>query len=265
MKKFITYCQNTVHQKHIRYLLGAETSRRKYLLVLLYLFALTSLLLTFRQMIDDSKKNASASVYPISSSSQTSAIAEKVLRLHVIANSDSKEDQAIKLKVRDDVLSYLQNDLKNVDSRQKAEEIVQAKLPVLEKIANTTLFRLGSTNTAKVTLAYRKFPAKTYGEFTFPAGTYRALCIEIGKAQGHNWWCVLFPSLCFVDETTATVPEDSRKKLEDSLTEEQYAELQSANGSASPSPSPSPEEEKNGHDAKVEIRSGFLDWIHSLK
>lgn len=263
MKKFITYCQNSVHQKHIRFLLGTETSRRKYLLVLLYLFTLTSLLLTFRQMLDDSKKNASASVYPLSSPSQASAIAAKVLRLHVIANSDSKEDQAIKRKVRDDVLSYLQNDLKNVDSRQKAEEIVQAKLPELEKIANATLFRLGSINTAKVTLAYRKFPTKTYGEFTFPAGTYRALCVEIGKAQGHNWWCVLFPSLCFVDETTATVPEDSQRKLKDSLTEEQYAELQSSEGSDSPSPSP--EEEKKGQETKIEIRSGFLDWFHSLK
>lgn len=263
MKKFITYCQNIVHQKHIRYLLNTETSRRKYLLVLLYLFSLTSLLLTFQQMIDDSKKNASASVYPVSSSPKLPAVAEKVLRLHVIANSDSKEDQAIKLKVRDDILSYLQNDLKNVDSRQKAEEIVQAKLPVLVNIANKTLERLGSTDTAKASLANRVFPEKTYGEFTFPAGTYRALCIEIGKAQGHNWWCVLFPSLCFVDETTATVPEDSKKKLEESLTEEQYAALQSTDGSASPSPSP--KDEKDSKNAKVEIRSGFLDWIHSLK
>ena len=75
-------------------------------------------------------------------------------------------------------------------------------------------------------LGTREFPVKTYGDLTFPAGNYQALCVEIGEAKGHNWWCVLFPSLCYLDQTCAVVPDDSKQKFKNSLTEEEYDTLE---------------------------------------
>ena len=153
-------------------------------------------------------------------------IAENVIRLHVIANSDSKGDQTLKLSVRDAIIEELQNCLKNTDSQKKAEEKIASCLVQIEKTATDVLRREGKSDSIKVSLADRMFPVKQYGDLTFPAGMYRALCVEIGEAAGHNWWCVLFPSLCFVNETTAVVPENAKEKLKESLTEEEYELLE---------------------------------------
>lgn len=155
-------------------------------------------------------------------------IAKQVIRLHVVANSNSSVDQKQKLQVRDEILHSLQDTLKNADSPAQAEEMIIARLPEIEKTAQETLTFCGSSCSVRATLEHRYFPVKTYGDLTFPAGTYRALCIDIGAAEGKNWWCVLFPSLCFVDDTTATVPEESKQKLKERLTEEEYKSLESS-------------------------------------
>ncbi|MBR1744252.1 MAG: stage II sporulation protein R [Lachnospiraceae bacterium] len=149
-------------------------------------------------------------------------IAQNVIRLHVIANSDSLEDQRLKLHVRDRIIGDLQNCLKFIDSQKKAEEVIASRLAEIQKETEEVIQKDGYTYTASISLCDRMFPVKQYGDLTFPAGIYRALCIQIGEAEGHNWWCVLFPSLCFVDETTATIPDDSKEKLKKSLTEEEY-------------------------------------------
>ena len=149
-------------------------------------------------------------------------IAENVIRLHVIANSDSLEDQKLKLHVRDEIITDLQNALNGIHSKEAAEKIITSKLAEIHKTAKKTVLNSGYSYPVNVSLCNRLFPVKQYGDLTFPAGIYRALCIQIGSAKGHNWWCVLFPSLCFVNETTATVPEESKKKLKKSLTEEEY-------------------------------------------
>ncbi|MDE7051390.1 MAG: stage II sporulation protein R [Lachnospiraceae bacterium] len=77
-----------------------------------------------------------------------------------------------------------------------------------------------------VSLEERYFPVKSYGDLVFPAGNYKALCVEIGEAKGRNWWCVLFPSLCFVDETYAVVPDSSKEKLKETLSDEEYESLE---------------------------------------
>lgn len=152
-------------------------------------------------------------------------IAKQVIRLHVIANSDSAEDQELKLMVRDEIIAHMQNSLKNINSQKRAEEKIASQLAWIKTAAADVLKSHGCTYEVNVSLKDRFFPVKQYGDLTFPAGVYRALCIEIGDAAGHNWWCVLFPSLCFVDEATAVVPEESKERLRESLTEEEYHAL----------------------------------------
>lgn len=170
-------------------------------------------------------------------------IADHVVRLHVIANSDSTKDQQLKLIVRDEIISSLQKRLKGVSSAREAKETVLAHQLQIQEAAQKALRCHNCDDTVRVSLGTRYFPIKEYGDLTFPAGIYQALCVEIGAAKGHNWWCVLFPSLCFVDETTATVPEESKEQLQEDLSEEAYDSLQ-----------------KNT-DKKPEIRSGLLDWF----
>ncbi|MDE6852419.1 MAG: stage II sporulation protein R [Lachnospiraceae bacterium] len=178
-------------------------------------------------------------------------IADHIIRLHVIAQSDTDEDQALKLKVRDEVLSQIQNSLIPADTQAAAEIILDNLIPSIQNIAQNKILAEGYNYPVHVVLEERYFPAKTYGDLTFPPGTYQALCIEIGEAKGKNWWCVLFPSLCFVNETTAEVPESSKEKLEDSLTEEAYHSL---SNQSSPTSVPT---------AKPEFHSAIYDWIRS--
>ena len=189
------------------------------------------------------------------------AIAKKVLRLHIIANSDSTKDQNLKLFVRDQILHSLQNDMKEVHSASEAKKITKKHLTQIQTAAQKALVSKHCNASVKVAVGKRYFPVKQYGDLTFPAGTYDALCIEIGKAKGHNWWCVLFPSLCFVDETTAVVPQDSKEKLQSALSEDDYNSLLSANrqttSNASTTPAPSPGQKQ------IKVRFGIADWIHS--
>lgn len=177
-------------------------------------------------------------------------IAKNVLRLHVIANSDSDSDQKLKLKVRDSILSELQTGLSGISSSAQAKQYVSSKFENIKQSADYTIHENGYSYSAKVFIQNRYFPTKTYGDLTFPAGYYDALCVEIGKADGHNWWCVLFPSLCFEDATTATVPKESKEKLKNVLTKEEYSTLNSPNDS------------KNKNNDKIHIHSGIYDLFH---
>ena len=124
------------------------------------------------------------------------AIAEKILRFHVLANSDAKDDQNVKLKVRDAVGHMLGQKLKKVTDRAQTEKIVQDHMDEIIETAEKTLHKNGYTYGASARLANVDFPVKTYGDYTFPAGKYRALQITLGKGEGHNWWCVMFPPMC---------------------------------------------------------------------
>ncbi len=149
-------------------------------------------------------------------------IASQVIRFHVLANSDSKEDQEIKLKVRDGVVAFVQQKLKTAQSKEEAEEIIQKNLSKIKREANKILKEEQYESRAIAKLTKEEFPVKVYGDTIFPAGEYETLQVEIGKAKGHNWWCVMYPSLCLVDESVAVVPEESKEKLKDSLTKEEY-------------------------------------------
>lgn len=152
-------------------------------------------------------------------------IAGEILRFHVIANSDSKEDQALKLKVRDAVVEYMKDLLEGAEDLEETKGRVAERLADVEELAMRIVEKeqAGYPVHAELTECY--FPRKSYGDCTFPAGRYEALRICIGKAEGKNWWCVLFPNLCFVDSIHAVVPEEQKKELKNVLTEEEYESL----------------------------------------
>ena len=129
-------------------------------------------------------------------SSNCRGINNKILRLHILANSDSKEDQELKLKVRDKILDFSKEYLKNVTNKEKAEVLIKENLDKIKKVAEEEIARHGYNYPVSVELKETYFTTREYENFTLPAGNYDALRILIGKANGHNWWCVMFPALC---------------------------------------------------------------------
>ena len=119
-----------------------------------------------------------------------------VIRLHVVANSDSTEDQNVKLAVRDAIIAYVQQDVAGLRDAREAKEYLSCKLADLEIVANDTLMAHGQPPLAKVSLTEDMFGIREYDTFSLPSGIYDSLRIEIGNAAGKNWWCVIFPSLC---------------------------------------------------------------------
>ena len=152
-------------------------------------------------------------------------IAGEVLRFHVLANSDSDDDQELKLQVRDQVLAFMQEELPEDADLRETESWVGEHLSELEDIARQKIIDEGYEYGVNAELTDCYFPKRTYGDVTFPAGTYHALRISIGAAEGHNWWCVLYPNLCFTDAVHAVVPEDGKEKIKSVLSEDDYETL----------------------------------------
>ena len=150
-------------------------------------------------------------------------IADSVFRLHVIANSDSKEDQDLKYKVRDALLSYMNSITSNCNSKQEVIEVAKEHSKDFEDIAIKTMAENGYAYPVKVEIGQFDFPTKIYGDISFPSGTYDALKVELGKAKGQNWWCVMFPPLCFIDISSGVVPDESKQYLKNNMSEEEYA------------------------------------------
>ncbi len=144
---------------------------------------------------------------------------DKLIRLHVVANSDSKADQAQKLEVRDAVLAAVEPVLDGVTDAAEAKTRLSGQLSALEQAANTVL--AGTGQTAVVTLERETFPLREYETFSLPAGEYEALRVTIGEGAGHNWWCVVYPSLCFA----ASTEELTDLAVSAGLTEEEAALL----------------------------------------
>ncbi|MFW5632850.1 MAG: stage II sporulation protein R [Acetivibrio ethanolgignens] len=153
------------------------------------------------------------------------AIAEEIIRLHVIADSDRDCDQELKLKVKDAVVERLRGELDGAESVEEAREIIGDNLGELEVISQEVIEENGFSYKATASLGQAVFPVKQYGDLVFPAGEYEALRIFLGKAEGRNWWCVMFPTLCFVDETKQEITEENKEKFKEVLTEEEYESL----------------------------------------
>ncbi|WP_296645629.1 stage II sporulation protein R [Romboutsia sp. 13368] len=153
----------------------------------------------------------------------------KLIRFHVIANSDSDEDQNLKLKVRDAVIDYLQPKLALSNSIEESEKIIKSEYEELENISKDIILENGYEYDVKVGIDYSQFPTKQYSNVVLPAGEYKALRIIIGEGSGKNWWCVMFPPLCFVDEQKGIIDKETDEKLREVLTEEEYELITQSN------------------------------------
>lgn len=171
-------------------------------------------------------------------------LADRVLRFHVRANSDSEEDQNLKYKVRDQVVGMMQAYLRDAADKEEAEQILSQHLPELLCEAEKVVKEQGYPYQVTASVQKEQFPERIYGDMCFPEGKYDALVIEIGSGNGHNWWCVMYPSLCFLDEETAKMPEDSKAYLREHLTKETYQSLV-----------------VEGEEEKVEFRFAIFDWL----
>lgn len=147
-------------------------------------------------------------------------LSDSFFRFHILANSDSQEDQNLKLKVRDQILEYMNN--QNFKTKEDAFFYAQNNIEEFYKIAENTIKNNGYDYSVNIEIGNFYFPTKYYGNISLPAGYYDGIRIKIGEAKGQNWWCSLFPPLCFVDISSGIVDEDSLNELETDLTEEEF-------------------------------------------
>ena len=152
----------------------------------------------------------------------SSELSNAIFRIHVLANSNSNEDQKLKLKVRDALLSYMNNLCSSCNTKKEAMEIANKHKDEFQKIAENVIIENGYTYPVKININNFYFPTKSYGDISLPSGYYDALRVEIGNSEGKNWWCVMFPSLCFIDITSGIVDSDGKEKLEENLDSESY-------------------------------------------
>ena len=153
-----------------------------------------------------------------STSTLQQQIATQVLRFHIRANSDTVADQQKKIRIKQSLLEWLTPILSENTSKSETIQCIRKNLPDIRKEAT----RMAAPEPVTVTLQKEWFPEKTYGTCTFPEGIYDALRVDIGQAKGHNWWCVLYPSLCFADAMEPSMTEEGEEKLQQVLDEDAY-------------------------------------------
>lgn len=171
------------------------------------------------------------------------SIARSIIRFHVRANSDSDYDQELKLKVKDAVVTYLSPMLSESQSIEQSRDILENHIGEIKETALSVIRDSGSSYDVSVYFEKCYFPMKSYGNVTFPPGEYEAFRIDIGDNAGKNWWCVLYPPLCFVDAVYGEMPESSCKTLENVLTEDEYNAITNT---------------------EYELRFKYLTWLNRL-
>lgn len=147
---------------------------------------------------------------------------ENIFRLHIIANSNSDEDQELKLKVRDEIISYMETISSNCKTKSEVIEITQKNIDEFYNIATSVISKNGFNYNVSIEIGEFYFPTKYYGNISMPAGMYDSLKIKIGDAQGENWWCSLFPALCFTDISSGLIDEKTKENLKENLDDEDF-------------------------------------------
>ena len=153
------------------------------------------------------------------------ALEDRILRLHILAAGDDTSSQEIKLHVRDAVLSHIRDAVAEASTAKEAEAALSPLLSEIEAVADRTLASYGVSYRATAEITTEFFPIKQYGSLLLPPGEYRALRIVLNEGEGKNWWCMLYPSLCFTEGITATLPEKEKEELWGLLEEEEFETL----------------------------------------
>lgn len=149
-------------------------------------------------------------------------IAEKIVRFHVIANSDSDEDYELKIKIKKAVVDYISPLLENAANIDETRKILNNEKEKIKELASLVVHNEGYNYDINAKLTYSYFPTKSYGDIILPPGEYEAFEIEIGDARGTNWWCILYPPLCFTENIHGVVPDKSKQLLKNVLDEDEY-------------------------------------------
>ncbi len=184
---------------------------------------------------------AAAKYHRVKAESLQPEIAQKILRFHIRANSDEEVDQELKLKVRDAVGALMGEALQGSGTLEESREITEKKLPEIISCAQDLIWEEGYTYGVEAYLTTTYFPEKTYDAYTFPEGEYEALEVNIGKGEGHNWWCVLYPNMCFRGSVYEVAQDEAKEELQEVLTPEEYSAVFS--------------------EGNYEIRFFLLDWL----
>lgn len=150
-------------------------------------------------------------------------LSDNFFRLHILANSNSKIDQDLKIKVRDAITEYMKSKNHSYSSKSDAINSVQKELDLYKSIAENVIKESGFNYPVSLEIGNFYFPTKLYGNISLPAGNYDALRVKLGNAEGENWWCSLFPPLCFVDISSGIVDEESKEVLKKNLSNEEFA------------------------------------------
>ncbi len=160
--------------------------------------------------------------YSMEIKSTVNSLSESAIRFHILANSDSKKDQQLKMLVKDNVVDFIYKKTASFKDINETKKFIISNDKTIQTIALDTINSAGYDYNVTSYFGKSSFPDKTYGDIIFPKGTYTSYTLTIGNGKGHNWWCVLYPPLCFVDSATALVPDASREQLKDSLSDTQY-------------------------------------------
>ncbi|WP_458783637.1 stage II sporulation protein R [Vallitalea sediminicola] len=205
-----------------------------------YILSLLVVILMLAAIVYDYDKNGT-------SAAVIEGISDSLIRFHVVANSDSEEDQKLKLKVRDEILKKMNGILGESKNIEETRQLIYNNKENIKEIAEKVIEENNYDYKIDVKLKMEQFPLKTYGDIILPPGEYEALLVEIGEAKGKNWWCVMFPPLCFVDVTHGVVPEETKETLKRVLTDEEYNSVVMT------------EPEEN---MPIKIRFKFLEWFN---
>lgn len=149
-------------------------------------------------------------------------ISQEIIRFHVLANSDSDSDQELKMKVKEEVLEGLASKLEHSSSIDETREILLNNIMYIEDITHDVIEKEGYDYDVSVNIVNTQFPQIAYGNMTLPEGEYEALQIIIGSGKGQNWWCVMYPMLCFVDVAKGEVSEEDKAEMKKNLSTEEY-------------------------------------------
>lgn len=176
-----------------------------------------------------------------------SELKDNIVRLHVVADSDDPAAQELKLKVRDSVTAYTESILRNSEGADESYHILQANIDNIQNVAETRARAEGCDLPVTADIGQFEFPVKTYGNISLPTGNYNAVKVTIGTGEGQNWWCVLFPPLCFVDSGNAVISASGRVQLEENLSGEAFDVIQN-----------------DPEDGEVKIRFKIVDFFESV-
>lgn len=152
---------------------------------------------------------------------------DNLIRFHVIANSDSNHDQSLKIKVRDTVINEMDKKFESLNSINQTRQVIKQNLDEIKYIAKDVLKESGSDLNVEVFFGNYNFPTKSYGNFTLPAGEYEAVRVVLGEGKGKNWWCVMFPPLCFIDINHGITDEEAQNRLKEVLNDDEYNMIKS--------------------------------------